>query len=140
MDDDEPIDLYRIIRLCGILVFGWLVQVFGFGHFRSCIRDGPPRFQIVDFGSMMSLDGKPVAKVLAEQTRETRVSLVSKERAAELVRTHQLKQWGGLTAGLCGLSIVAWSAWVLWGSWGAVVGAVVFGPAAIAAMRGREWR
>lgn len=136
MDDDQSIDFYRIIRLCAVLVVGWMLLIVGLREFEHRARSGPPRFNSLE----AVFDGKEPDKPLAEQGFDLSHPFVSKEEGAKLQRDYHRRKWGGLAVGVCGLLIVTCSAWSLWGSWGAVIAAVIFGPLAVAAMRGRGWR
>lgn len=41
-------DIYRLIKLCGLLVGLWVVQVVGLEQFRIGIAAKPPRYNVVD--------------------------------------------------------------------------------------------
>ncbi len=43
------VDIYRIIKLCGMLVGLWIVYFFGLSAFRSGVTAKPPRYNVVDF-------------------------------------------------------------------------------------------
>jgi hypothetical protein len=58
------VDIYRLIKLCGLLVGLWVVQVVGLEQFRIGIAAKPPRYNVVDL--KMELGSVDPARPLVE--------------------------------------------------------------------------
>jgi hypothetical protein len=143
-DDDIAIDFYRIVRFSGLIVLGWVMQLVGLSEFQDRVRSGPPPVRVLDFESATVSEGsnppKPIAEYAAESKSGLQGHFVSKDKAAEVLREHERKKWGGLAAGICGMLLVMRFAWLLWGRWTVVIATILFGPAMVAAMQYRGKR
>ena len=135
--DDSDVDIYRLIKLCGLLVGLWLVQVFGLGQFRSGMAAKPPRYNIFDFdGESGRLDSKrPIDEIAKQRGWDARAPFVSADGAKQLELKYQRERWlayGSLVAALASAAGTVVTGYRIWDSWRLGLAVVLFGPVAIA--------
>jgi hypothetical protein len=132
------VDIYRLIKLCGVLVFLWVVEVIALGEFRSGLAAEPPVYNVVDnlLTAFSGKDGsRPMAEIAAERGWDASASFVEPWRAQELeneYRWTKRKAWGALFLALlagAGITIIGRR---IWDSWPLGIAAAILGPVGIA--------
>ena len=126
----EGSNIYRLIGMCVVVVAAWCVQVVGLSNFRTEVKNGPPKMNIVDFEKDFS--GEDSDRPLVEPGYDMSAPFVSADVAEERIEEHQRKKWLGLLAGILGASGVFLAACKLWDDWIIGIACVLFGPLAIA--------
>lgn len=130
-------DIYRLIKLCGLLVGLWVGQVVALGQFRSGMAAIPPRYNVVDFdGEFGRLDSdRPIDEVAKERGWDTRAPFVSEDGARQLEQKYQRGQrvaYCSLLFALISAAGTVVTGYRIWDSWLLGLAVVIFGPIAIA--------
>lgn len=130
-------DIDRLIKLCGLLVGLWVVQVVGLGQFRSGMAAKPPRYHVVDFEAELGrMDpGRPFVEIAKERGWDASAPLVSEDGARELEQKHRQKRWvayAGLFVALAAVFGIVFTGRRIWDSWPLGLAVVFFGPVAVA--------
>ncbi len=127
-------DIYRLIKICGILVILWVIQIVAFSNFQRALRTGPPTFNIVDMEKfcLECKDPRPLVVIAAEKGWDMHKEFTSAQEAAARVKAFQRKKWTNLVIALLGVTATMFTAYRLWESWLGAILIVFFGPAVIA--------
>lgn len=130
-------DIYRLIKLCGLLVGLWVAQVVGLGHFRSGMMAQPPRYNVVDLqvelGRMDS--GRPFVEIAKERGWDASAPFVSEDGAKELEQQYQRNRWSafaGLFIALISAAGLLFTGRRIWDSWLLGLAVVLLGPVVVA--------
>lgn len=130
-------DIYRLIKICGILVALWVIHVVAFGIFRSGVAAKTPRYNVVDIEKEFSQshDARPIVEIAKERGWDASAPFVSAGGAKELEREYEHKRWiafAALAIALISASALVFTGYRIWDSWLLGLAVVIFGPFAIA--------
>ena len=131
-------DIYRLIKFCGILVFLWVVKILLLENFRSGLATNPPAYNVVDnFETLFEGEdsSRPLVEVYPERGRGGSVVLVEAWRAEELENEYiwvKRKAWMSLLLALMTGVGIATIGQYIWDSWPLGIAAAILGPAGIA--------
>lgn len=130
-------DIYRLIKFCGLLVGLWVVQVVGVGAFRAGIDAKPPRYNVVDLKMELGrVDAdRPFVEIARERGWDASASFVSEDGARQLEQQYQRKQWvayASLFAALISAAGMVFTGYRIWDSWLLGLAVALLGPLAIA--------
>lgn len=130
-------DIYRLIKLCGLLVGLWVVYVVALGNFKSGITAERPRYNVVAFEREFGQNAKaiPIVELAKERGWNDSGHFTTADGAKVLEREYEHKRWiafGCLAIALTSASGIVFTGQRIWDSWILGVAVVIFGPFAIA--------
>lgn len=129
-------DIYRLIKLCGVLVGLWVVYVVALGNFRSGITAERPSYNVVDFEKDFSQKSNPnpIVELAKERGWNDSGRFTTSDGAKHLEQEYERKRWiafGCLAIALISASAIVFTGYRLWDSWLLGIAVVIFGPLAI---------
>jgi len=127
-------DIYRLIKLCGIVTIAWVIQTFGFSFYRTELRSGPPIFNVLPTDTWFedSKDNRPLSEVCAERGWKLSRPFATAEQAKREFAEYRLRKLKYLAIGVFGAVLTFVTAWRFWESWLVALACVFLGPVAIA--------
>lgn len=130
-------DIYRLIKLCGLLVGLWIVYVISLGNLRSGITAERPRYNVVDFDKDFGRNARaiPVVEIAKERGWNDSGVFATFDGAKIMEREYEHRRWiafGSLAIALISAAAIVFTGYRIWDSWILGVAVVIFGPLAIA--------